>query len=334
MGHYQQPSTDLQKPNPSDTDGQPPDAAERSRELRPGNPELSNSASKGEISSELSDADSRVVHLNQDVETDSKVEGNQAFTMRELLNELKNGDAGVNDGRVSGTPHSQQNSALHIKQNDAAVELFNCVASLDEEDYLTHTQLPTLDDSPDSFYGGDVHDLREKDQRMLNPSTLDDQKAIANLAINAKIAKAMARSEIEWIAEFAVGVRNLKVGEAYKDAIDEDGERRCTILLFGAERRSCIYDPGGYVFLQKFLLVQGVLMVQGRDLSTKKKMNLHNCRIPTLDEAEHSDLKHMIFDPGSRGPLAKQSSLKLFVASWFRGFHLEDKVDFNHGGVV
>ncbi|XP_042005539.1 protein HLB1-like [Salvia splendens] len=109
---------DLQKPDPSDTDGHPPDS-ERSRELQPENSEVSNSAPEGEISSELSDADSR--------------EGNRTFTMRELLNELKNGDASVNDGRESGTPHSQQNSELHIEQNNAAMELINSVTGLDEE---------------------------------------------------------------------------------------------------------------------------------------------------------------------------------------------------------
>ncbi|XP_042008117.1 protein HLB1-like isoform X1 [Salvia splendens] len=123
---------DLQKPDSSDTDGQPPDS-ERSRELQPENSEVSNSAPEGEISSELSDVDSRVVHSNQDVETDSKAEGNRTFTMRELLNELKNGDASVNDGRESGTPHSQQNSELHIEQNNAAMELINSITGLDEE---------------------------------------------------------------------------------------------------------------------------------------------------------------------------------------------------------
>ncbi|KAL1568779.1 Protein hlb1 [Salvia divinorum] len=112
---------DLQKPDPSDTDGQPPDAE----------------ISEGEISRELSDADSGVAQSHQDVVSDSKVvdntEGNRTFTMRELLNELKNGDATVNDGGESGTPQSQQNSELHIEQNNAAMELINSVTGLDEE---------------------------------------------------------------------------------------------------------------------------------------------------------------------------------------------------------
>ncbi|XP_042021851.1 protein HLB1-like [Salvia splendens] len=127
---------DLQKPDPSDTDGQQPDA-ERSEEVRPENAEASNSAPEGEISRELSDADSGVAQLHQEVESDSKAgdntEGNRTFTMRELLNELKSGDASVNDGGESGTPYSQQNLEIHIEQNNAAMELINSVTGLDEE---------------------------------------------------------------------------------------------------------------------------------------------------------------------------------------------------------
>ena len=95
-------------------------------------------------------------------------------------------------------------------------------------DYLTHRQSSTLDDSPDSFLGGDGLDLREQDQRMLNPSCLDDQAAIA---------KVVAMSEIKWIADVAAGgLENLKVGEEYQDVIDEEG--RCSTSR-------CVFDPGG-----------------------------------------------------------------------------------------
>lgn len=73
--------------------------------MRPVNAEPSNSAPEEEISSELSDADSRTAPLNQNGGSDSKAEGNRTFTMRELLNELKNGDTNVTDGRESDTPH-------------------------------------------------------------------------------------------------------------------------------------------------------------------------------------------------------------------------------------
>ncbi|KAK6122537.1 hypothetical protein DH2020_043715 [Rehmannia glutinosa] len=60
---------------------------------------------------------------NQEAESDSKLgnaEGNRTFTMRELLNELKNGDANDNDGREADTPHRSQilkvyNSSLSMK---------------------------------------------------------------------------------------------------------------------------------------------------------------------------------------------------------------------------
>lgn len=128
---------DLHQADPSVTDAQPPDA-ERSEDVQPVNAEASNSAPEGEISTELCDADSRAPQSNQDAESDSNAvnnaEGNRTFTMRELLNELKNGDANVNDGsRESGTPHSQPNSELHIEQNSAAMELINSVTGLDED---------------------------------------------------------------------------------------------------------------------------------------------------------------------------------------------------------
>lgn len=108
---------DLQKPDPSDTDAHPPDA-ERSEQVRPEIAEASNSAPEGEISSELSDADSRAAQPNQEAESDLKAgdnaEGNRTFTMRELLNELKNGDASVNDGRETGTPHRLVNCSVDV----------------------------------------------------------------------------------------------------------------------------------------------------------------------------------------------------------------------------
>ncbi|KAH6831449.1 Tetratricopeptide repeat superfamily protein [Perilla frutescens var. hirtella] len=128
---------DLHQADPSDTDAQPPDA-DRSEEVRPVNANASNSEPEREISTELSGADSGVAQSNRDAESNSNTgnnaEGNRTFTMRELLNELKNGDANVNDGsRESGTPHSLPNSELHIEQNNAAMELINSVTGLDED---------------------------------------------------------------------------------------------------------------------------------------------------------------------------------------------------------
>ncbi|KAL3362520.1 hypothetical protein AABB24_015094 [Solanum stoloniferum] len=64
-----------------------------------------------------------------------KDEGSRTFTMRELLDELKNGDANEDseaERRESDTPHSQQSSQQHAESN-AALELINSVTGADEE---------------------------------------------------------------------------------------------------------------------------------------------------------------------------------------------------------
>ncbi|KAL8535588.1 hypothetical protein ACS0TY_011281 [Phlomoides rotata] len=126
---------DPQLPDPEDTDVQSLDA-ERSGEAQPVNAEASNSVQEEGISNELSGEDSRTAESGQNAESDPKLgnaDGNRTFTMRELLNELKNGDANGNDGRETDTPHSQPNSELQIEQNNAAMELINSVTGLDEE---------------------------------------------------------------------------------------------------------------------------------------------------------------------------------------------------------
>lgn len=98
---------DPQLPDPNDNQVQPPDA-DQSGEVQSVDAQPSNSSPDGEIPNESSGADSRAVQSNQGVESDSKLgsaEGNRTFTMRELLNELKNGDANDNDGREVDTPH-------------------------------------------------------------------------------------------------------------------------------------------------------------------------------------------------------------------------------------
>ncbi|GER28722.1 tetratricopeptide repeat protein [Striga asiatica] len=124
--------SDPKLPDPSATDVQSPDA-ENSGEVPP---EAPISVVDGEISSELSGEDSRAMQSNHESGSGSKLgnaEGNRTFTMRELLNELKNGDANENDGREGDTPHSQPNSEQRINQSNAAMELINNVTGLDEE---------------------------------------------------------------------------------------------------------------------------------------------------------------------------------------------------------
>ncbi|KAL0326719.1 UNVERIFIED_CONTAM: protein HLB1 [Sesamum angustifolium] len=114
-----------QLPDPTDTDVQP--EAERSSEVQPVDAEASSSAPEEGIVNESNGADSRAVQSNVDAE------GNRSFTMRELLNELKSGDAADNDGKEVYTPHSQPSSEQQIEQNSAAMELINSVTGLDEE---------------------------------------------------------------------------------------------------------------------------------------------------------------------------------------------------------
>ncbi|KAL0446528.1 UNVERIFIED_CONTAM: protein HLB1 [Sesamum latifolium] len=117
---------DPQLPDPTDTDVQPPEA-ERSSEVQPVDAEASSSAPEEGIVNESNGADSRALQSNVDAE------GNRSFTMRELLNELKSGDANDNDGKEVYTPHSQPSSEQQIEQNSAAMELINSVTGLDEE---------------------------------------------------------------------------------------------------------------------------------------------------------------------------------------------------------
>ncbi|XP_011070378.1 uncharacterized protein LOC105156046 [Sesamum indicum] len=117
---------DPQLPDPTDPDLQPPEA-ERSSEVQPVDAEASSSAPEEGIVNESNGADSRAVQSNIDAE------GNRSFTMRELLNELKSGDATDNDGKEVYTPHSQPSSEQQIEQNSAAMELINSVTGLDEE---------------------------------------------------------------------------------------------------------------------------------------------------------------------------------------------------------
>ncbi|XP_019247436.1 PREDICTED: uncharacterized protein LOC109226944 [Nicotiana attenuata] len=64
-----------------------------------------------------------------------KDEGSRTFTMRELLDELKNGDANDDseaERREGDTPHSQQSNQQQTDSN-AALELINSVTGADEE---------------------------------------------------------------------------------------------------------------------------------------------------------------------------------------------------------
>ncbi|KAK1430670.1 hypothetical protein QVD17_13586 [Tagetes erecta] len=72
----------------------------------------------------------------KDNEQVKREEGGRTFTMRELLNELKNGD-GDQESEVSATDavvsrHSQENTQ-HTEKNSAAMELINSITGSDEE---------------------------------------------------------------------------------------------------------------------------------------------------------------------------------------------------------
>ncbi|XP_073043008.1 protein HLB1 isoform X1 [Primulina eburnea] len=123
------PSSDLEA-----TDAPP--AAETDPHLVNALPVNTEASPEEEISSELSDVDSRAVQSNEATGNEAKLtkaEGNRTFTMRELLNELKNGDLKNEDAREVDTPHSEPISEQQIEQNTAAMELINSVTGLDEE---------------------------------------------------------------------------------------------------------------------------------------------------------------------------------------------------------
>lgn len=93
-------------------------------------------------SNEMSDSNAKVDELKNDTvvsESNSKQlkkdEGSRTFTMRELLDELKNGDANDDseaERREGDTPHSEQSNQQQTDSN-AALELINSVTGADEE---------------------------------------------------------------------------------------------------------------------------------------------------------------------------------------------------------
>ncbi|PHT92156.1 hypothetical protein T459_00038 [Capsicum annuum] len=111
----------------------------------PGDAEVPKSDEKLTKSDEASDSDPKAnVELNNAEATEELIrpnelkkdeEGSRTFTMRELLDELKNGDANEDSEaqrREGDTPHSQRSSQHHTDSN-AALELINSVTGADEE---------------------------------------------------------------------------------------------------------------------------------------------------------------------------------------------------------
>ncbi|XP_075517898.1 protein HLB1 isoform X1 [Primulina tabacum] len=120
--------------DPEATDAPP--ASEPDPNLANDRPVNTEASPEEEISSELSDVDSRAVQSNEATGNEAKLaneEGNRTFTMRELLNELKNGDPDNDDAREVDTPHSEPISEQQTEQNTAAMELISSVTGLDEE---------------------------------------------------------------------------------------------------------------------------------------------------------------------------------------------------------
>ncbi|KAG6403239.1 hypothetical protein SASPL_135456 [Salvia splendens] len=72
-------------------------------------------------------------------------------------------------------------------------------------------------------------------------------------------------------------------------------KRGRSTLLFGAKRRSCVFDPGGCVFLQVFLLVHGVLMVQGIIVKRKEtsRLKLISSHGKDMLEKEDDDVEYV-----------------------------------------
>ncbi|XP_051149582.1 protein NLP6-like isoform X2 [Andrographis paniculata] len=125
-------------PDPDDSDLQSTEGAQSS-EVQVVNAEVSSSVPEEEVSNEISAEESEAVKSTEDGIRESEVgkeDGNKTFTMRELLNELKKGDANGKGGKEVDTPHSvssQRTSEQQIEQNNAAMDLINSVTGLDEE---------------------------------------------------------------------------------------------------------------------------------------------------------------------------------------------------------
>ncbi|XP_055821776.1 protein HLB1 [Solanum dulcamara] len=123
-----------------------PKANERDISSQSGDVQLNNAeASELNPSNKTSDSDPKAdepkddtVESNETVSSSKKLkkdEGSRTFTMRELLDELKNGDANEDseaERREDDTPHSQQ-SSQQLAESNAALELINSVTGADEE---------------------------------------------------------------------------------------------------------------------------------------------------------------------------------------------------------
>lgn len=119
----------------SDSD---PKANERDISSQSGDVQLNNAEASELIrSNKTSDSDPKVDE-SKDVANSKllkKDEGSRTFTMRELLDELKNGDANEDseaERREGDTPRSQRSTQQHAESN-AALELINSVTGVDEE---------------------------------------------------------------------------------------------------------------------------------------------------------------------------------------------------------
>lgn len=120
---------------PSDSD---PKANERDISSQSGDVQLNNAEASELIrSNNTSDSDPKADE-SKDVANSKQLkkdEGSRTFTMRELLDELKNGDANEDseaDRREGDTPRSQRSTQQHAESN-AALELINSVTGVDEE---------------------------------------------------------------------------------------------------------------------------------------------------------------------------------------------------------
>ncbi|XP_051144830.1 protein HLB1 isoform X2 [Andrographis paniculata] len=121
-------------PDPNEI-GVKPSVAEKSGEVQSIDPEAVDSVQEDVVSIAFSGVNSEAVQSNVDAVLGPKLgelEGNQAI--REIANELKNGDFDGKDGReASDTPQRESSSEEQIAESDTAMELIKSVTCLDEE---------------------------------------------------------------------------------------------------------------------------------------------------------------------------------------------------------
>ncbi|KAI3756312.1 hypothetical protein L1987_56132 [Smallanthus sonchifolius] len=129
-----EPDSDLNGPEGTTIHSTEDDSSKLQQPIQSNDNDTSTEVVDPEPATEVSDKEKPI--KSKDNEPLQKDEGSRTFTMRELLNELKNGD-GDRESEVSATdaaaPRRSQENTQHTETNSAAMELINSITGSDEE---------------------------------------------------------------------------------------------------------------------------------------------------------------------------------------------------------